>query len=124
MNSITIELCAEDRARLDAILAALTANNQNVPTAEIQPTQKAEKVKAEETKPAEAEAPTEAAEPATEPAPAVSRADFESKVRQLLKDVNIKAKVKEIVTFYAASVSKVPEDKLAEAYGRLTALEG
>lgn len=124
MNSITIELCAEDRARLDAILAALTNAGQNVPTAESQPTQEAEKPEAEETKPAEAEAPAEAAEPAIKVVHTVSRADFESKVRQLLKDVDIKAKVKEIVTDYAARVSDVPEDKLAEAYGRLTALEG
>lgn len=124
MNSIIIELCAEDRARLDAILAALTRVGQNATAAEIQSTQKPEKVEAEETKPAEAEAPTEAAEPATEPAPAVSRADFESLVKKLLKDVGVKAKVKEIVTSYAARVSDVPEDKLAEAFARLTALEG
>lgn len=124
MNSITIELCAEDRARLDAILAALTNAGQNVHTAESQPAREAEKPEAEETKPAEAEAPVEATEPATEAAPAVTSEDLHRKVRQLLQKQDKRAKVKAIVLSYAERVTAIPEDKLAEVWDKLTALEG
>lgn len=123
MNSITIELCAEDRARLDAILAALT-NTQKAPTAEAQPTQEPEKVEAAETKPTEVEAPTEAAEPAAEPAPVITSDDLQRKVRQLLQKADKRAKVKAIVLSYAERVTAIPEDKLAEVWDKLTALEG
>lgn len=128
MNSITlnVELCAEDRARLDAILAALTANTntQNAPTAEAQPAQEPEKVGAGETKPAEVEAPAAPAEPVTEPAPAITAEELQQKIKKLLQVQDKKAAVKDIVLSYAESVTKIPEDKRAEVWDKLIKLEG
>lgn len=109
MNSITVnvELCAEDRARLEAILAALTANTntQNAPTAE-------------------AEAPAEPAEPVAEPAPTITAEALQQKIRKLLQIQDKKAEVKAIVLSYAESVTKIPEDKRAEVWDKLVKLEG
>ena len=134
MNHITIELCQEDRQRLDAILAALekvaardcskcaesvaffTASQlqqpAQVPVAEPQPTVDT----TPEEKPAE---PQETAK--TEPT--VSKADIQKKV-VALSAAGKKDAVKSIVTTYATKVSDIPEDKLNEVWQKLTALEG
>jgi hypothetical protein len=159
MNNITIELCTEDRARLDRTYAALTrlvdlvtlqTNNtelddlrdklaaaikQNDPAqaqknapetaqpetpADIQPQQEAAAA-AEPTHPAEADLPWSDA-PA---APAVTREQIQQKVVQLSVAANgaKKAKVREVVNLYAKNVSGIPEDKFAEVWDKLTALE-
>lgn len=149
MNTITIELCAEDRARLDNILEALKGvrtncdacvkaavaytataiaegKTEDAPKVAPQPEEPTE----EPTAPAEAtptETPTEepvpAETPAEEPtAPTVSRAEVQQKVVRLAATPK-KAQVREIVNQYAPKVSDIPEDKLAEVLDKLTALE-
>lgn len=104
-NRITIELSAEDRARLERLIEALEgrACEQCTPT----PT---EELKAEE-KPAQ-----------TEPTKTVDRAELRAKVIELSAK-GFKEQTKEIVRAYAQTVTSVPEDKLFECYKKLIALE-
>lgn len=138
-NIITIELCAEDRARLDKLIEAFekaTPHNcescaKTVATTEECPgqleltpveeelTQAEEPIKEEPTTEAE---PTEA-EPVKDEVPTVTKAMVQQKVVSLAAIPAKKAAVREIVNSYAAKVSDIPEDKLAEAYTRLTSLE-
>ena len=144
--TVTVELCQEDRVRLDKILEALTTNVagyvvgqldqyitgkqvrsiapevaaapapvEDEPVIENQPT--------EDTTPVEE--PVEVKEtPAAEPElPTVAQADVQKKV-VALSAAGKKDAVKEIVQKYAPRVSAIPEDKLAEVWQKLTALEG
>lgn len=141
MNTITIELCAEDRARLDKILAALeqprdckgcvetvakaTDHIVEIMTPETPKNEpeKAEPVKADE-HPADVSTapwePTEAPQEAEEPIAV-------QELQKLVVDLCAKGKkdqVREIVNAYAKKVSDIPEDKRNEVYAQLTALEG
>ena len=131
-NTIIIELCAEDRARLDAIRGAL----QNRPNCEgcVKSAQDFVKYQQnpEEPAPVEEQIPgqqdiPEAVEPQPEPAaeaPKVERSDIQKKVVEL-SQAGKKAQVRDIVTAYNnTKVSDIPEDKLAEVWDKLTALEG
>ena len=131
MNNIIIELCAEDRARIDAVITAL--EKLQTPTKA-----KAPKVEANEETPTtttpEAEAPAEypigetpfdmpgenAPDPVT---PVIDRADVQRLVVEL-SAAGKKAEVKEIVMAYADRVSAIPEDKLAEVFEKLNTLGG
>lgn len=147
-NHITIELCAEDRARLDNILTAL----QTVAT-EAYPIlnnifdladsldKKMDNVAAASQPepmhldfdpfpaPAPAQAPVAEPEPEPEPepvkdeAPTVTTSDIQQKV-VALSAAGKKNEVRAIVKTYADRVSGIPEDKLAEVWAKLTALEG
>lgn len=129
MNNInvTVELCAEDRARLDMILEAL--QNAGAPAAAPEKPQEASKPVADETPAPVAEEPVVAAEPAKEepvveePAKVVSLSDVQQKV-VALSAAGQKEKVREIVKRYAERVSLIPEDKAAEVWDLLTALAG
>ena len=136
MNTInlTTELCAEDRARLDTLIQELrvvsdTAElirqalvNGTIPAAPqavaaVQPEPEAEPAPEEK-------APTEPQEAAEEDfMPWVTLTDIQKKVVGL-STAGKKDAVKAIVQEYAAKVSAIPEDKLAEVLARLTALEG
>lgn len=153
-NHITIELCAADQARIDKLIDRLEAVanlaavliDQNTPPTVTVPTPKipepdeltkklqevvdraknateAEEAPTLTTTPPEEETPT-AAE-ATQPTPAktVTRNELGAKVRELMTNGH-KEQVKEIVRSYAPTVPGVPEDKIAECYERLVALEG
>jgi hypothetical protein len=150
MNTITIELCAEDRARLDAILAALQQGpdcDKCVKGVVTYVDHMMGQGAAEEEKPAEAttEAPAEAPadEPAeadtipaeeetpvevkSEPAEAVDFDKVRAEVQSLVVRLSASGKkdqARKIVQAYASRVSAIPEDKLIEAKGKLTALEG
>lgn len=106
--TMTIELCAEDRARLDNILAALAGGHTckcaetPAPAAEAAPV-------------AETEAPAE-----TKYVPSFE--ELQKKVLDLIA-AGKKPEVREIIKAYAVKVSDIPENKLAEAWERLTALE-
>lgn len=139
--NVTIELCAEDRARLDKILAALEkqrdckgcvetvakATEHIVETMtpaepEIQP-ETPEPVKADEHPADVSTAPWEPEEAPKEAAPSVTTQELQ----KLVVDLCAKGKkdqVREIVNAYAKKVSDIPEDKRQEVYERLTALEG
>ena len=134
MNTITFELCAEDRARLDNIIKALQGltitaiKNEQAAADAVAPveTKKAEP-KQEAPAPAKeepAEQPKAAApEPKTEAVPEVSAAELQSKVVQLVS-AGKKTETRAIVMEYAKSVGEIPADKRAEVLERLKALEG
>lgn len=148
-NSITleIELCAEDRARLDEIASrqeALIVLAQHIidngvghpkQTETDELTKKLQDVvnRAETpvvsveaqtltTTPTKEETPTEAEEIKPTPVKTVSRTELGAKVRELMTNGH-REQVKAIIQSYAPTVPGVPEDKLNECYEKLVALE-
>lgn len=138
-NRIIFELCQEDRARLDRILAALEGNKPacdkcvdtvtaalaqqtpaDAPTAAAQPQEDTHPINGPSPFPEPQEQP---AEPAAQP---VTLKQIQTKVRQLATgpDKTKKEKVREIVNDYAKKVTDIPADKLPEVWSRLIALEG
>lgn len=121
---VTLELCTEDRARLDRILAALEnigtpVTTEPAPVVEVEKTtQKAPEAEPQVNTQPEPEAPK--AEP--KPAPTVTKDEIRTKVVAL---VNAKKKdqVMAIIKAHAASVTDLPEDKLDEVMQKLTELE-
>lgn len=151
-NNITIELCAEDRARLDRLAEALERKTcdkcvanaiecmkaSKRPTTESAPTEQAKEdtpveaprnaqeeaeVSTPTTTPPEEETLTEE-KPATAPnEPTIDRAELRAKVIELSAK-GLKEQTRDIVRAYAQTVTAVPEDKVTECYKRLVALEG
>ena len=123
MNNITVtvELCAEDRARLDRIAELLTPTTMSVPEIKAAPAEPAPAapVALAEEKPTEN--PPEAEKPA-EAAPVPSADELRALVQTLVAAGHRDA-VKAIVQGYAPKVTDVPEDKRAECIGKLKALE-
>lgn len=126
MNTITIALCQEDRARLDKIIEALERTQMTpaeVPAAAQDEPQTVEvpavevPVAAEET--AEASNEETAPEPAEEPAKAVTLSDIQKKVVEM-SAAGKKDEVREIITKYASRVSAIPAEKTAEVWEQLT----
>lgn len=129
MNArFTIELCAEDRARIDRLIDELEwYNAPSVKRGTPAPAPKAEPKP--EVKPAPvAEPPKPEPVPVKEetPAPAtVTLAQIQQKVIQLAASANggKKAAVRDIVQAYARRVSDLPADKWVEVWDKLNALE-
>lgn len=134
MNTITIELCKEDRQRLDnlfynlavlierlpAPIAKLSDTAVNHDRAPIEVPNETEAY-VESLAPVE-EAPAPVAEPAPEVKP-VSLAEFQKAVTLAVsKGAEAKKAVKEIINKYAASVSAVPEDKRADIIAELASI--
>lgn len=129
MNTITIQLCDEDRKRIDELIAFAS-----LLVGEIRSTKDAIKfgsapnLKTEET-PAPEEKPeidgqiSPFNEPVAEPTPEVkpvSLAEFQKAVTMAVsKGAEAKKAAKEIINKYAPSVSEVPEDKRAEVMAEL-----
>lgn len=147
-NIITIELCAEDRARLDRVIEALEhrPNCENCVSAALDMSKAAQAevdaAKAEANEPApitnppepekSTETPTEhpldappieVDEPTAPEAPKVEPAEVQRKVVDLCSKGK-KAEVKAVIMAYAPNVSSIPSDKLAEVLEKLNALEG
>lgn len=153
-NHITIELCTADQARIDKLIdrleavANLTAVliDSNTPPTVTMPMPKitepdeltkklqavvdraktpVESVEAQTltTTPIKEETPAEAEEIKPTPTKTVSRAELGTKVRELMTNGH-REQVKAIIQSYAPTVPGVPEDKLAECYEKLVALEG
>jgi hypothetical protein len=150
-NIITIELCAEDRARLDRLAEALerktcdrcvNADPDQLTIDDVQ--QKLAETMAKASAKQEKETPAEAAENATEatevaalpvtqpeeetPAePTVTLAQIQQKVVQLAAgfDGAKKAAVRAVINEYGAKVSDLKDhpDKWAEVWDKLTKLE-
>lgn len=123
MNTITIELCQEDRKRLDDILTALAVailkpEEVKQARAEQAPAQEEAKAEPEATAPQPEESPAEPTE-----WPPVTRADIQQMVVNL-SAAGKKDAVKAIVTEYAPRVSGIPEDKFVEVWQKLTSIEG
>lgn len=135
MNNITIELCAEDRARLDRLAEALEkyphkCENCAKTVAEGVAAFVAKEVSAPSEEPkSEPQEPTKeeprATNPTDENEPAVTLEQIQQKVIQLAAGNNgaKKAKVREIINAYAQKVSDLPVDKWEEVWAKLTALE-
>lgn len=141
MNNISIELCAEDRARLDKViglLAVLAETAVKVPKTAPKSTQEEPKAESraitqaeqEETPVAEiepqevkAEAPAEPTpQPVPQPAPDVSLEELQGLVVRLATNGK-KLEARDIVFEYAKSVTAVPAEKRGELYARLQKLE-
>ncbi len=144
-NNITIELCTEDRARLDKLTAALEAlqpptvtldndafirkalNEVLTPTEAAQDRAGEAEAETPATTQAEEEKPTaEEITPKAETVePTVTLEQIQQKVVQLAAGSGgaKKAAVREIINAYAKKVSDLPEDKWAEVWDKLTALE-
>lgn len=125
MNHIIIELCAEDRARLDAIIEGLNNITATPATATLEAIPEVP-APAEQSEPADAPAPAPIVEPTTvEPTPAepevkpISLAEFQKAVTLAVSKGAPKKTIKAIINKYAPSVSEVPEDKRAEAVAAL-----
>lgn len=120
--NITVELCAEDRARLDSILDALRTQTPALHLVE-EPKEEPKPVEPqpEHADPVEEKAPWDGPE---EPAPKYTADDVRAKVQKLAAPAAGKRNaVKKIVEEYAPSVSLIPEDKYPEVMAKLTALE-
>ena len=140
--NITTELCAEDRARIDKLIAAIESQttalgNVGTPFQAVKPEAPqteadtpAEPMYEEGTgvndlgfepvetdKEDEPEAPQETAEPKH------TKAELQQKVVGLVSKGK-KDEVKVIIKEYAAKVSEVPEDKVDEVWAKLEKLEG
>ena len=144
MNNITIELCTEDRARLDRLTAALEnqATVKNVCTCktDVLPEQMSIDVDAltpraeAPQKPTDAQdeptpttAPTEEEKPTEAKKPSISLEQIQQKVMQLAAANGgvKKAKVRDIISTYGTKVSDLKEqpEKWDEVWQKLTALE-
>ena len=127
-NHITIELCAEDRKRLDELIAfaGLIASEMKSNSAPVIEPSKPLKVVA----PAE-EHPVDAVSPHNEPAadpepelPKYSKDDILAKVQSLAGPNNPKREqAKAIVKRYGTKISDIPEDKYSEVMAELLELE-
>ena len=136
MNTIIIELCQEDRQRLDTIINLLGDLKPNChKCVEAATANMAEGLKVVSPAAAPAPAPEHPVdevsphaqpEPAAEPAkPKYTKEDILAKVQSLAKPGSQnRAEAKAIVNDYGAKVSDIPEDKYDEVMARLTALEG
>lgn len=137
MNTITIELCAEDRARLDAILAALSGRPDCAQCAQIsaayaeelratRPAQKDEHPVADPFPAPEAETPA-----APQEEPQTDEEDEEDKpvthddIRSVFMNAGEnQAKVREIIQQYAKKISDIPVEKLGEVMKKLEGVCG
>lgn len=146
MNKITIELCAEDRARLDRIAELLekqTTESDNCSCrckaestpeqmsidvdALTPPTVSAENHTDAQEEPTPITAPAEPEMPTEEKKPTVTLEQIQQKVMQLATANGgaIKGKVRDIISTYGSKVSDLKEqpDKWDEVWAKLTALE-
>lgn len=119
MNTITIELCAEDRARLDNILEQLKQLTPMSVVCGVTPQEKKQKTA---TKQEPKQEPKQA--PKQESAPTIQLTDLQTLVQELAAPGSGKRdKVKALVKGYAERVSLIPQDKWPEVYEALTALK-
>lgn len=127
MNHIIIELCAEDRARLDKIAELLETARGPIVTATpaAEPEQEAPQDPTPEivTKEVEAVVETPAAEPEPVKTSKATHADVMAVLQPMLAPGSKKrATARDIVLAYAPKVSAIPADKLDEVLARLNVL--
>ena len=130
-NRITIELCAEDRKRIDELIGFagwIASEMKNNPGLKV--------VEPAEEHPVDAVAPHGDPEPVatvsevekvetTEKVYKVTKEDIMAKVQALAAPNNPKREqAKAIVKSYGAKVSDIPEDKYDEVMDKLVELEG
>ena len=146
-NTITIELCQEDRARVDRLIAALekrAAQEAPVTSEGVDDLQQklaetlakaSEPVEALKNAPEEAEASTPTTTPPEEETPkdekptkpatekTVNQKDVRAKYVELAASGK-KEDARAILLSYATAISAIPDDKCQEVYDKLVALEG
>lgn len=122
--NLTIELCAEDRARLDAILTALQA--VGTPFSPPEPTQPVETDPETHEAPAPVTSGSELEQPAQD---TQDGAETQHATHGMVQDLVItlasqghKAEAREIVQRYAPRVSAIPDDDLDAVYVALDAV--
>lgn len=128
---ITTELCAEDRARIDKLTAALegfTAGLTTVGTPfpaapEVKEPEKVETPVEPETAPEPVAEEAPADEPEVKEVPEHTQAELQQKVISLVSSGK-KDEVKAVIEQYAPRVSAIPAEKINEVWDKLTALEG
>lgn len=136
MNNIIVELCQEDRNRLDTLIAiGLELCKKNIRDVQTEAPTEAHQEAAEtaSTQPPETAHPVDAAlpwgEPASEapteePARVVTKEELQALVQKMATPNHPKRdRAKAIIQFYGAKVSDVPEDKRAECMDKLIALD-
>ena len=127
---VTVELCPEDRERLDKILNALTNSSQlagEQPNAKGQATEQAQPeqpAQAHTAPQAEQDAAPWDEEPPTQNEPTVTLEDIQHLVVTLATVKGKTVEAREIVKDYADRVTDIPADKWDVVYRRLKALEG
>ena len=134
MNTITIELCQEDRARLDKIIEALEQSHTiAVNSVSAAPNVESDEPKTETEEPMEGQVTVEeivettkqistVEAPVEEPIKVVSLSDIQKKVVEL-SAAGKKAEVRDIITKYANRVSAIPAEHTAEVWDQLIGLE-
>lgn len=124
--NMTIELCEEDRQRLDLIASLLTVGieKQEAKKEPVNMVNPAELLKPVDEHPVDEVSPHAAPEPVAEPEPVnYTKADVQALVLKLAAPgTGKKDAVKAIVNEYAKKVSDIPEDKLNEVMAKLTKL--
>lgn len=145
-NNITIELCAEDRQRIDKLTAALIANGGAVeallkqltpPTVHVSGMDDIARMAAAAVSPEigsqNAKEPTQAETPKAKenPAPKKDAPPWEpltvADIRAKVIDLSSKGKgdeAKAIVKSYAPSIPALPKESFGEVMAKLNALEG
>lgn len=125
MNTIIIELCAEDRARIDRLTAALETHTGQACAASVGKmcadmcdVMAAASPAAEPAEPIPEESPAASAD---FPAPAHTAEDIQKKIVELAT-TGKKAAARAVVNRYAERVSGIPADKLDEVMEQLNAL--
>lgn len=131
MNTIVIEFCPEDRARLDKIIAGLDGVKHDCSKCVSDAISVMENNTAEPVKPSEEE--PEPSEQITASEEKTAEADQEPQKRYTRNDVRHivtvligkgkKAQAREVVKSYADCIDNLPEDKLPEVMERMTALQ-
>lgn len=122
MNVIEFRLCAEDRARLDDIIAGLAALVPSGTMSDAAEALTAPVLPPEESHPADA--PVAHLDPPAAPAAKpISLAEFQKEfTTRAAESAAMKAKVRELIHKYADSVSAIPEDKRTAVLAELAAL--
>ncbi len=144
-NTITIELCAEDRARLDKIIEGLASTPRcdhraktvaetvaGITQSATEPQEAPKEEPKTETPPAEGAPQVSTQEPedsahAEEVEPTVTLEQIQQKVVQLAAaGADKKAKVRDVISTYGTKVSDLKDqpEKWDEVWQKLTALEG
>lgn len=130
MNHITIELCAEDRARLDRIAALLEGKSCTCKPVKAEPktepavTEEVGRPTSTQPEPKKATTPEPVTQaPKDEDVPPVSLSDIQALVVKLATTGGKKVEARAVVTKYAARVTEIPEDKYVAVYDELKKLE-
>lgn len=134
MNTITIELCPEDRKLLEGLMSSVTllaSTLANAQPKEVQQQIIAEAIPEAAAAPVEPEHPVDAvspheapAEPVYSQAPLYTMEDVRAVVQRLIGPGSTKREAaKKIVEEYAPKISAIPAEKYAEVLERLAALE-